>query len=109
MWCGCGAQRLKARHKAPISTPCDATTWAFSGADDGIRTRDPHLGKVMLYQLSHVRLTPHASSNGGGSGPFGCWSYPVAPVSDGGLGELGECVDEVVAEVLGFGHEVSAP
>ena len=31
-----------------------------TGADDGIRTRDPHLGKVMLYQLSHVRvrLTP---------------------------------------------------
>ena len=27
----------------------------FLGADDGIRTRDPHLGKVMLYQLSHVR------------------------------------------------------
>src|SRR5690606_10502429 len=27
-------------------------------ADDGIRTRDPHLGKVMLYQLSHVRATP---------------------------------------------------
>jgi hypothetical protein len=27
-----------------------------SGADDGIRTRDPHLGKVMLYQLSHVRM-----------------------------------------------------
>src|ERR1700677_1832519 len=26
------------------------------GADDGIRTRDPHLGKVMLYQLSHVRM-----------------------------------------------------
>ena len=27
----------------------------FSGADDEIRTRDPHLGKVMLYQLSYVR------------------------------------------------------
>ena len=27
----------------------------FCGADDGIRTRDPHLGKVMLYQLSHIR------------------------------------------------------
>jgi hypothetical protein len=27
-------------------------------ADDGIRTRDPHLGKVMLYQLSHVRSAP---------------------------------------------------
>ena len=26
-------------------------------ADDEIRTRDPHLGKVMLYQLSHVRMT----------------------------------------------------
>ncbi|MEY3797720.1 MAG: hypothetical protein RLZZ170_1734, partial [Actinomycetota bacterium] len=25
------------------------------GADDEIRTRDPHLGKVMLYQLSHIR------------------------------------------------------
>jgi hypothetical protein len=23
------------------------STWTFSGADDGIRTRDPHLGKVM--------------------------------------------------------------
>ena len=27
-------------------------------ADDGIRTRDPHLGKVMRYQLRHVRLQP---------------------------------------------------
>lgn len=27
----------------------------INGADDGIRTRDPNLGKVMLYQLSHVR------------------------------------------------------
>ena len=29
-------------------------------ADDGIRTRDPHLGKVMLYQLSHVRVVHKA-------------------------------------------------
>jgi hypothetical protein len=27
-----------------------------NGADDGIRTRDPNLGKVVLYQLSHVRV-----------------------------------------------------
>lgn len=27
-------------------------------ADDETRTRDPHLGKVMLYQLSHVRNAP---------------------------------------------------
>ena len=25
------------------------------GADNGTRTRDPNLGKVVLYQLSHVR------------------------------------------------------
>ena len=25
------------------------------GADNGARTRDPNLGKVVLYQLSHVR------------------------------------------------------
>ena len=32
--------------------------FAHLRADDGIRTRDPHLGKVMLYQLSHVRAAP---------------------------------------------------
>ena len=30
-------------------------TCCYFGADDEIRTRDPHLDKVMLYQLSHVR------------------------------------------------------
>ena len=30
-----------------------------SGAEDGTRTRDPHLGKVMLYQLSHFRPLVH--------------------------------------------------
>ena len=34
------------------------------GADDGIRTRDPHLGKVMLYQLSHVRVSPRLYQSG---------------------------------------------
>ena len=37
------------------------------GADDGIRTRDPHLGKVMLYQLSHVRSVLSASRLAGRS------------------------------------------
>ena len=27
-----------------------------NGAEDGTRTRDPHLGKVMLYELSYFRL-----------------------------------------------------
>ncbi len=33
----------------------DATPTGIAGAEDGTRTRDPHLGKVMLYQLSHFR------------------------------------------------------
>ncbi|MEY2752878.1 MAG: hypothetical protein RLZZ570_824, partial [Bacteroidota bacterium] len=28
----------------------------LSGAKDGIRTRDPDLGKVVLYQLSYFRV-----------------------------------------------------
>ena len=30
-------------------------------ADDGTRTRDHHLGKVMLYQLSYIRIMPKHS------------------------------------------------
>ena len=33
-----------------------AVSSGFSGADDGDRTRDPQLGKLMLYQLSYVRV-----------------------------------------------------
>ena len=36
-----------------------------NGAEDGTRTRDPHLGKVMLYQLSHFRSKNRASPIGG--------------------------------------------
>ena len=40
-----------------VASPLGHSTVRLVGlrADDGIRTRDPHLGKVMLYQLSHVR------------------------------------------------------
>jgi hypothetical protein len=34
-------------------------TCAFAGAGDRTRTGDPHLGKVMLYQLSHAREAAH--------------------------------------------------
>jgi hypothetical protein len=37
------------------------------GADDGTRTRDPHLGKVMLYQLSHVREVSECIGGGVGN------------------------------------------
>ena len=39
-----------------------ATVWGVTPdpyrirADDEIRTRDPHLGKVMRYQLRHIRI-----------------------------------------------------
>ncbi len=46
-WCG-------ARSSKPIRNELRNN----SGADDGTRTRDPNLGKVVLYQLSHVRANP---------------------------------------------------
>ena len=42
-----------------VASPLGHSTVSLR-ADDGIRTRDPHLGKVMLYQLSHVRVPPLA-------------------------------------------------
>src|ERR1700722_4995687 len=45
----------RTRHEGPFSAPRNPVNWTFTGADDGIRTRDPNLGKVVLYQLSHVR------------------------------------------------------
>ena len=30
--------------------------WRFSGAENETRTRDPDLGKVVLYQLSYFRV-----------------------------------------------------
>ena len=41
------------RESAPAETGADQH---FSGADDETRTRDIHLGKVMLYQLSYIRM-----------------------------------------------------
>ncbi len=40
---------------SPLGHPTE-TAIGVHRADDGIRTRDPHLGKVMRYQLRHVRL-----------------------------------------------------
>ena len=37
--------------------PCEPKQLSILRADDGTRTRDPHLGKVMLYQLSHIRAS----------------------------------------------------
>ena len=42
--------------RKPSGPSARETAFRHLRADDGIRTRDPHLGKVMLYQLSHVRV-----------------------------------------------------
>jgi hypothetical protein len=48
--------RLSLFNRVKMNRPATrAGRLGSSGADNGIRTRDPHLGKVMLYQLSHVR------------------------------------------------------
>ncbi len=44
--------RRKAKQPRGIPRGCTID----NGADNGVRTRDPHLGKVVLYQLSHVRM-----------------------------------------------------
>src|SRR4051794_34415747 len=44
---------------------------SHSRADDGIRTRDPHLGKVMRYQLRYVRASEP-------------WRGPAMPAHDTG-------------------------
>src|SRR5215211_3975537 len=47
------ATRPASRHK-PLSDETPRVRGFFE-ADDGVRTRDPQLGKLMLYQLSYVR------------------------------------------------------
>ncbi len=41
---------------APIARNRKNPEWMVKRADDEIRTRDIHLGKVVLYQLSYVRI-----------------------------------------------------
>jgi hypothetical protein len=40
----------------PLFTIYRSPFTAFYGAGNGIRTRDPNLGKVVLYQLSYSRI-----------------------------------------------------
>ena len=51
-WCA----NAPAMVKKPTDGPCHRSASTVDGADNGVRTRDPHLGKVVLYQLSHVRV-----------------------------------------------------
>ena len=57
--------------------PARRPVWAHPGfleADDGDRTRDPQLGKLMLYQLSYVRDARRIAKSGTiGSTRDGLW------------------------------------
>ena len=59
LWCDCGAPHSWICLIGPNWATRTATTWTFSGADDGIRTRDPHLGRVILF-VHRVRPSPLA-------------------------------------------------
>src|SRR5262245_46415547 len=64
---------------------------AENRADDGTRTRDPHLGKVMLYQLSHVRVLDESSyvsrcGRKGGAASYG-GRVPCREAAIGGGGD----------------------
>lgn len=39
-----------------IKKTVNPSIYSLLRAIDGVRTRDPDLGKVVLYQLSHVRI-----------------------------------------------------
>ena len=41
-----------------VASPLGHSTKVTARADDGTRTRDPHLGKVMRYQLRYDRIAP---------------------------------------------------
>ena len=58
---------MERKTRLELATPTLArwcsTNWAISanyGAENETRTRDPHLGKVMLYQLSYFRISSDA-------------------------------------------------
>ena len=60
---------MERKTRLELATPTLArwcsTNWAISafyGAENETRTRDPHLGKVMLYQLSYFRIFSFVSA-----------------------------------------------
>ncbi len=51
-----GSRRRRLRPASPSAVaPAFPSLSLPHHSDDGVRTRDPRLGKLMLYQLSHVR------------------------------------------------------
>jgi hypothetical protein len=51
--------RLLQRRAGHFANLDAAERRAFGGAGNGVRTRDPKLGKLVLYQLSYTRPLAH--------------------------------------------------
>ena len=54
---------------SPLGHSTEQTSSEVFRADDGTRTRDPHLGKVMRYQLRYVRDAAAETVPGCGTKP----------------------------------------
>ena len=52
---------------SPLGHSTEQTSREVFRADDGTRTRDPHLGKVMRYQLRYVRDAAVRANRGCGT------------------------------------------
>ena len=50
---------VKGRESCSGANQIATLTRTFDGAEDGIRTRDPHLGKVMRYHCATSALDSH--------------------------------------------------
>ena len=55
-WDSFGGQLRTIPAESELQKSRPRAAFGFYGADNGVRSRDPHLGKVVLYQLSHVRI-----------------------------------------------------
>ncbi len=58
---------MKKARKAPCGLFCRPGVGQEFGAGNEIRTRDPNLGKVVLYQLSYSRFEARNSTGGAAS------------------------------------------
>jgi hypothetical protein len=63
---GGGVRRTRKAENAPSGG-------VFFGADDRARTGDPDLGKVVLYQLSYVRVGTSILAEGDGASNSRIW------------------------------------
>ena len=87
-------QTAPPRDAVSAAAPAHWRTGALSRAGNGTRTRDPNLGKVVLYQLSYSRNPSRGSERALNLGPqpanrngFARHSAASSPDANGGEGD----------------------